>query len=95
MVASAGYPDAPRTGSVLELPSFSDAIRVYHAGTTRAADGTLRTSGGRVVAVTAMADRFEDAQRASREAASQIGFEGAISRRDIGWREAARLAAGA
>ncbi len=95
VVACDGYPDSPRTGSVIEMPSLSDAIRVYHAGTTRAADGTLRTSGGRVVAVTAMADRFEDAQRASRDAAGQIGFEGAISRRDIGWREAARLAAGA
>jgi len=74
------------------LPSFSDDLRVYHAGTSLTADGSLRTSGGRVFAVTAMADTFAQAQAASRTSASRIEFEGAIYRRDIGWREAARLA---
>lgn len=92
VVASQGYPDAPVTGRHITLPSFSDDLRVYHAGTSRADDGSLRTSGGRVFAVTAMADTFADAQEASREAASRIEFEGAIYRGDIGWREAARLA---
>lgn len=91
VVASAGYPDAPQTGFGIELPSFGDDIRVYHAGTRRDASGTLRTSGGRVFAVTALADTFSAAQQASREAASRIGFDGAIHRRDIGWREAARV----
>jgi len=91
VVASSGYPDAPRTGAVLELPSFSDDVRVYHAGTRRDADGTLRTSGGRVVAVTALAPTFAAAQHASREAAARVQFDGAIMRRDIGWREAARV----
>lgn len=90
VVASSGYPDAPRTGAAIELPSFSDDIRVYHAGTTRGADGVLRTSGGRVFAVTATADTFAEAQQRSRDAAGRIGFDGAIYRRDIGWREAAR-----
>jgi len=65
---------------------------VYHAGTARADDGSLRTSGGRVFAVTALADTFGDAQAASRAAAARIEFEGAVYRGDIGWREAARLA---
>jgi phosphoribosylamine--glycine ligase len=91
VVASSGYPDAPQTGFGIELPSFGDDIRVYHAGTRRDASGTLRTSGGRVFAVTALADTFSAAQQASREAASRIGFDGAIHRRDIGWREAARV----
>ena len=90
VVASAGYPDAPQTGAVIELPSFGDDIRVYHAGTSRAADKTLRTSGGRVFAVTAVAPTFAEAQKRSRDAAASIGFEGAIYRRDIGWREAER-----
>jgi phosphoribosylamine--glycine ligase len=93
VVAASGYPDAPQTGAAIDLPSFGDDVRVYHAGTTRDAQGVLRTSGGRVVAVTAVADTFADAQRRSREAASQVGFDGAIYRRDIGWREAERRAA--
>jgi phosphoribosylamine--glycine ligase len=92
VVASGGYPEAPATGFDIDLPSFSDAVRVFHAGTTRDARGTLRTSGGRVFAVTALADTFASAQQASREAAARIGFDGAIYRRDIGWREAARIA---
>ncbi len=91
VVASGGYPDAPVTGYPVHLPSFSDDIRVFHAGTKRSGSELL-TSGGRVFAVTALADDFASAQRASREAAGRVEFEGAIYRRDIGWREAARIA---
>ncbi|WP_434478211.1 phosphoribosylamine--glycine ligase [Gemmatimonas sp.] len=90
VVASGGYPDAPVTGFPVHLPSFSDDIRVFHAGTKRSGSELL-TSGGRVFAVTALADDFASAQQASREAAGRIEFEGAIYRRDIGWREAARV----
>jgi phosphoribosylamine---glycine ligase len=92
VVAAGGYPDAPRVGERLHIPSFSDDISVFHAGTSRGSDGALVTSGGRVVAVTAVAQTFEDAQRNSRDAASRIGFESAVFRRDIGWREAGRQA---
>ncbi|WP_353265430.1 phosphoribosylamine--glycine ligase [Gemmatimonas sp.] len=90
VVASGGYPDAPVTGYPAHLPSFSDDIRVFHAGTKRSGSELL-TSGGRVFAVTALADDFASAQQASREAAGRIEFDGAIYRRDIGWREAARV----
>ena len=91
VVAASGYPDAPRTGSPIDLPAFGDDVRVFHAGTMRDDDGVLRTSGGRVVGVTAVAATFADAQHRSRDAASRIGFDGAMYRRDIGWREADRL----
>ncbi len=94
VVAAAGYPDTPRTGDPIHLPAFSDAVRVYHAGTARRGDNALVVSGGRVVAVTAVADRFADAQRLSRESAARVEFAGAHFRRDIGWREAARCGAG-
>ena len=63
---------------------------MYHGGPSRANDKTLRTRGGRVLAVTAVAPTFAEAQTRSRDAAASIGFEGAIYRRDIGWREAER-----
>jgi phosphoribosylamine--glycine ligase len=63
---------------------------VFHAGTTRDSDGTLRVSGGRVLNVTAVASTFALAQAESREASAAIQFDGKVYRRDIGWREAVR-----
>jgi phosphoribosylamine-glycine ligase len=66
-------------------------VTIFHAGTNRGTDGVLRVNGGRVLTVTATATTFTQAQRLSREAAESVRFEGKIFRRDIGWREAARL----
>jgi phosphoribosylamine--glycine ligase len=66
---------------------------VFHAGTNRDDSNRLRVAGGRVLNVTGVASSFSEAKRLSREAAEQIEFEGKIFRRDIGWREASRLAA--
>ena len=90
MLASRGYPDAPGKGAAIALPEdLPEGVTVFHAGTTRDAEGVLRVSGGRVLNVTAVAGSFSDAQRLSREAAEAIRYEGKIYRRDIGWREAA------
>jgi phosphoribosylamine--glycine ligase len=93
VVAARGYPDTPETGARIELPSFRDEVRIYHAGVTRGDDGALVTSGGRVLAATAVAPTFAQAQQWSREAAARVHFDGANYRSDIGWREAARLEA--
>ncbi len=91
VIAAPGYPDAPDSGARIELPEFDADVRVFHAGTSRAADGGLVTSGGRVLALTALARTFAEAQHVGREAAARVHFDGAHYRRDIGWREAARL----
>lgn len=92
VLAARGYPDIPEKGAAIAIPGDLDArVTVYHAGTKTDADGTLRVNGGRVLAVTAVAGSFAEAQRLSREAAEQIQFDGKQYRRDIGWREAARL----
>jgi len=92
VLAAAGYPAAARTGDVISVPALPPEVMVFHAGTTRAPDGTLRSAGGRVLAVTAVAPSFAAAQALSRQAASALHFDGAQSRSDIGWREAARSA---
>ena len=94
VVASAGYPETPRTGDVIAIPPAPDGVLVFHAGTKRRGDGALVTNGGRVVAVTGTGATFEEAQRKSREFASRIEFQGKQFRSDIGWRETARAAAG-
>jgi phosphoribosylamine--glycine ligase len=93
VVAAAGYPESPRTGDPITLPPPEPGILVFHAGTKRLSDGTLVTNGGRVLAITAVDASFEDAQRASRDFAARVSFEGKQFRRDIGWRELARLSA--
>lgn len=90
VLASAGYPESSRKGDPITIPdTLPDGVTVYHAG-TKTVDGTLVTHGGRVLAVTAVAPTFAEAQRRSREAAQAIGFAGKQFRTDIGWREAER-----
>ncbi len=90
VVAAAGYPGTIATGDTIALPDDESDVTVFHAGTKRLADGRLVTSGGRVVAVTALAPTIAAAQRRSAEVAARVRFEGAQYRRDIGWRELAR-----
>ncbi len=91
VLAAAGYPETPRTGDPITLPADLPAnVHLFHAGTARDASGRLVTAGGRVLAVTAVADTFERAQALSRETAARVEFAGKQYRDDIGWREAAR-----
>ena len=90
VVAAPGYPESPQTGSPIELPPPADDILIFHAGTSL--DGTtLKSAGGRVLTVTAIAPDVARAARRSREAAEQVRFEGRQFRKDIGWRELARI----
>ncbi len=91
VLAAAGYPGTPATGAKITIPDdLGDGVTVYHAGTARRADGALVVAGGRVLAVTAVAQRFDNARRLSRDAAARVAFDGKQMRGDIGWREAAR-----
>ncbi len=90
VVAAAGYPGTIATGDAITLPEDGADVMVFHAGTRMLADQTLVTSGGRVVAVTALAPDIRAAQQASAAAAARVRFDGAQMRRDIGWRELAR-----
>jgi len=96
VVAASGYPDTPRLGDAITLPSSAGAdVHVFHAGTARASNGRLVTAGGRVLAVTAVADTLAGAQRSSVRTASAIEFAGSQYRADIAWRELERHAGAA
>jgi phosphoribosylamine--glycine ligase len=58
-------------------------VRLYHAGTGRDAAGTIRTAGGRVLAVTALGDDLAVARSRAYAAAELIHFDGLHYRRDI------------
>ncbi len=92
VLASAGYPASSSKGDLITLPATLDeGVTIYHAGTALNKDGRLITNGGRVLAVTAVAATFAEAQALSRDTAAAIQFEGKQFRRDIGWREATRV----
>jgi phosphoribosylamine--glycine ligase len=87
VLASAGYPEAPRTGDAIAgLDAVPAEIEVTHAGTRQSEDGAVLTAGGRVLNVTALGDDAAAARAAAYAAADQIAFEGRQLRRDIALR---------
>jgi phosphoribosylamine--glycine ligase len=88
VLAAEGYPLAPRKGDLitgLECAAGPD-IMVFHAGTVRNAAGEVRTSGGRVLCVTALADPVRQARAHAYGAVQGIQFAGMQYRTDIGAR---------
>ncbi|SOZ49174.1 phosphoribosylglycinamide synthetase (GAR synthetase) [Cupriavidus taiwanensis] len=86
VMAAHGYPDDPRKGDAITgIPAETDDSVTFHAGTTLK-DGTLLTSGGRVLCVVGLADTVKAAQRAAYAAVEQIRFDGMQYRTDIGYR---------
>ena len=86
VLAAPGYPAQPRKGDALTgLPRECPDAMVFHAGTTLQ-DGVVRSSGGRVLCVTAMGDSIKAAQARAYEVIKGIHFDGMQYRRDIGHR---------
>jgi phosphoribosylamine--glycine ligase len=86
VMASANYPDMPRTGDIITgLPKGSDDMQVFHAGTAMKNDQVV-TSGGRVLCVTALGETVKYAQAQAYQALTEIKFDGAQYRQDIGYR---------
>jgi phosphoribosylamine--glycine ligase len=86
VLAADGYPENPCEGEAISgLPGEAEDCKVFHAGTALQ-DGRLVTSGGRVLAVTALGDSVKIAQKRAYEAVTGIRFTGMQYRKDIGWR---------
>ena len=93
VIASQGYPDSYQTGEVISgLEDFTqkkeieEGTVIFHGATKQDDRGRFLTSGGRVLAVTAVG--FEDDLRSTitqaYNAVAAIGFNGAYYRSDIG-----------
>lgn len=81
VMASEGYPGKYETG--FELTIATD--NVYVAG-AKLDGGVLKTAGGRVLGVTAVADTLQNAVDAAYEKVKKVHFGNAFYRRDIGKR---------
>ena len=94
VVASGGYPGHYEVGQPilgLETAEAMEGVLVFHAGTA-VRDAQIVTAGGRVLTVVAHGSSYGDAAARAYAAVSQITFEGAHYRRDIG-RKALRASA--
>jgi phosphoribosylamine--glycine ligase len=80
VVAAEGYPAAPRTGDVI---TGAERPGVIHAGTARAADGSLISAGGRVLSVTATGPDLAAAREAAYALVDGVSLAGSQHRRDI------------
>ncbi|MFJ0392706.1 phosphoribosylamine--glycine ligase [Bordetella bronchiseptica] len=86
VLAAHNYPATPRTGDVIAgLPAATEDCVVFHAATALDGDAT-KTTGGRVLCVTALGDSVRIARDRAYEAVDAIHFDGRQYRTDIGWR---------
>ena len=81
VLAAENYPGRPRVGDVIV---GSEAEAVLHAGTTRRDDGTIVSSGGRVLSVVGTGADLTAARDAAYTAMSSIKLPGSHFRTDIG-----------
>ncbi len=95
VAVSEGYPLSYQKGYAIDFGYLEnpEAIKhidadggviVFHAGTRQDGEHIL-TNGGRVLAVSSLADSLTEAIELSKEILSQIHFEGMYYRRDIGY----------
>jgi phosphoribosylamine--glycine ligase len=92
IVAARGYPGTPASGGAIraiEAAERVEGVTVFHAGTASGGGG-LVAKGGRVLAVTAVAETFANARARAYRAVDAIDFADGFHRRDIGWRELER-----
>ncbi|MEO6683897.1 MAG: phosphoribosylamine--glycine ligase [Ginsengibacter sp.] len=92
---SGGYPGDYKKGEIVKLDYLSNpqarkhideegGVQVFHAG-TKLDDSNILTNGGRVLAVSSMAETLAESIELSKEILEQIHFEGMYYRKDIGY----------
>jgi len=86
MLVSDGYPGQYQTGKVIHgLGNLNNCI-VYYAGTSRDVEhDQIKTSGGRVLAITSFGDTMDEALQNAYTNVEQIDFDGKYYRRDLGF----------
>ena len=82
VVAAEGYPGTPTAGDEVVVGPLPDGVSVLHAG-TRLEDGTVVTSGGRVLSVTATGLSLADARERAYLGVEAVTLRGGFWRTDI------------
>lgn len=84
MLVSGGYPEAFEKGKEISgLEKVQDSM-VFHGG-TKIENGKIVTNGGRVLAVSSLADDFKLAIKKSYQSIDKLSFDRMAYRTDIGF----------
>ncbi|CAG5009103.1 Phosphoribosylamine--glycine ligase [Dyadobacter sp. CECT 9275] len=84
VLVSGGYPGDYEKGKVITGSEKVEDVYLYHAGTTFNGNTEVVTNGGRVMALTGVANSLENAVHKSQRAAQVVQYEGKYFRHDIG-----------
>ena len=93
IAAADGYPGTVRKGDAIEGLEAAGKVEdtvVFQAGTARARNGDLLTSGGRVLCVSSLGTSVQEARERAYRAYDAIQYTGKFCRTDIGDRRSAR-----
>jgi phosphoribosylamine--glycine ligase len=85
VLAAPGYPESPVTGGAIEglADAAAAGAKVFHAGTRLDEEGSVRSSGGRVLSVTGTGQSIADARRAAYDGVARVRLDGGHYRTDI------------
>ncbi len=87
VIASDGYPEAPKKGDLLEgleLATLVPGTALFHAATGRDSRGSLISAGGRTLSVVGFGTTCDEARERAYQAVDLIQLKGRRARRDIG-----------
>ncbi len=88
VMSSGGYPGNYKTGfPITGLDKAEKDVLIFHAGTRLGDDGTIYTSGGRVLTVAGLGKNIAEARERVYAHLPDIHFEGCYYRKDIALRE--------
>jgi phosphoribosylamine---glycine ligase len=85
VIAASGYPESPRIGDAITVAADSDSAWILHSGTAQQ-DGSLVSSGGRVLSVVGTGPDLSSARDEAYGLVQQIDLPGSHHRTDIALR---------
>jgi len=85
VMAAFGYPEAYKTGEIINLPIEESNSKIFHAG-TRLDAGNITSNGGRVLCATALGADIKEAQEKAYQLINSVSWEGSYFRTDIGFK---------